>query len=257
MRACSRALTRSWRLCNLARTSLAVARHQQQLISDETELRRIHLDLINALNLSWDTRLKLTGAFAVVPSDMPTVPEALTTAFNSRADLKEQGQRTASAKLKNTAAKLERMPSLVGYGDYGLLSGVQTHVLGATLKIPLFDGGRMDADRAEASSLMRQEEIRETELRKNVELDIRKVLATLASARQKVEVAEQSVSFAEDVLAHANRLYKVGLTTSIEVIDAQTQLETAKTEKVDALFDYTNARIDLAEAMGTATSLSF
>jgi outer membrane protein TolC len=243
---------------DVARTSLAVARRQQQLISAQTERRRIDLDLINALNLGWNTTLKLTGSLVAASSgETPTVEDALNTAFNSRADLKEQGQRRVSARLKNDAAKLEHLPSLVGYGDYGVLSGVQTHTLGATLKIPLFDGGRMESDRAAASSLMRQEEIRESELRKRVQLEIRKDLATLASARQRLEVAQQSVSFADNVLAHANRLYKAGLTNSTEVIDAQTQLEIARSERVDALFDCANARIDLAEAMGTATSLNF
>ena len=81
--------------------------------------------------------------------------------------------------------------------------------------------------------------------------------ATLASTRQQVAVAEQAVSFAGDVLAHARRLYEAGLTNSIEVIDAQTELAIAKDEQVAALFDYTNARIELAEAMGTTTKLTF
>ncbi len=241
----------------VARTGLAVLQHQQRLIAAETELRSADLDLINLLNLNWNTELKLTGKLELVPADLPMVDDAVTTALQSRADLKEQQERTASAELKNTAAKLERLPSLIGYGDYGLLSGVQTHVVGATLKIPLFDGGRMESDRAQAFYLMQKEEIEEDELRKRVELEIRKTSATLASARQQVAVAEQAVSFANDVLAHARRLYEAGLTNSIEVIDAQTQLEIAKDEQVTALFDYTNARIELAEAIGTTTKLKF
>ena len=104
---------------------------------------------------------------------------------------------------------------------------------------------------------MQKEQIEGDELRKRVELEIRKTSATLASARQQVAVAEQAVSFANDVLAHARRLYEAGLTNSIEVIDAQTQLEIAKDEHVTALFDYTNARIELAEAIGTTTKLTF
>jgi outer membrane protein TolC len=241
----------------VARTRLAVARDQQRSIAAETELHRSHLDLINLLNLPWGTRLKLTGKLAIVPADMPAVADAMTTALQSRADLKGQEERTASARLKNTATRLERVPSIVGFGDYGVQSGVATHLVGATLRVPLFDGGRMEADRAQAVSLMRQEEIREQELRKRVELEIRKVLATLASTRQQVEVAEQAVSLANDVLAHSKRLYEAGLTNSIEVIDAQTELEIAKDDHVAALFDYTNARIDLAEAMGITTQLRF
>ena len=95
----------------VARTNLAVLQHQQRLIAAETELRSADLDLINLLNLNWNTDLKLTGKLELVPADMPMVDDAVTTALQSRADLKEQEERTASAELKNTAAKLERLPS--------------------------------------------------------------------------------------------------------------------------------------------------
>lgn len=241
----------------VTRTELGVTRHQQHLIAVESELHQAYLELINVLNLPWDSRLKLTGKLAIGSEEVPTVEDAVRTALQSRADLKGQEERVASAKLKNTAAKLERLPSITGYGDYGVLSGSQTHVAGASLKIPLFDGGRMEADRAQTLSLMRQEEIREKELRRRVELEIRKILDALASKRRQVAVADEAVSFAGDVLARAGRRYEAGVTNSIEMTDAQTQLEVAEDEQVAALFDYTNARIDLAEAMGTIMKLSF
>ena len=241
----------------VARTKLDVARHQQRLIAVESELHQANLELINVLNLAWDSRLKLTGHLTIDSEDVPTVEEAVRTALQWRADLKGQEERVASAKLRNTAAKLERLPSITGYGDYGLLSGEQTHVAGASLKIPLFDGGRMGSDLAQTRSLMRQEEIKEKELRRRVEMEIRKILDALASKRQQVAVAEEAVSFAGDVLARAGRRYQAGVTNSIEMTDAQTQLEIAEDEQVAALYDYTNARIDLAEAMGTITKLDF
>jgi len=241
----------------VARTKLDVARHQQRLIAVESELHQAYLELINVLNLAWDSRLKLTGKLAIGSEDAPNVEDAVRTALQWRADLKGQEERVASAKLRNTAAKLERLPSITGYGDYGLLSGEQTHVAGASLKIPLFDGGRMGSDLAQTRSLMRQEEIKEKELRRRVEMEIRKILDALASKRQQVAVAEEAVSFAGDVLARAGRRYQAGVTNSIEMTDAQTQLEIAEDEQVAALYDYTNARIDLAEAMGTITKLDF
>ena len=45
--------------------------------------------------------------------------------------------------------------------------------------------------------------------------------------------------------------------TTSEVIDAQTQLEIARDDRVAALFNYANARIDLAQATGTITRLGF
>jgi len=241
----------------LTRSKLSVARDQQRLLAAQTERTRAYLDLINVLNLNWNTGLRLTGTLGSPSAEVFTPEEAVAVALKSRADFRVQENRTESAKLSYSAAKYERMPSIVGYADYGVISGVQTHTIGAALRVPIFDGGRLDSDRAQTSSLIRQEQIRQTQLRNQVELEIRQSLATLASTEQQVQVAEQAVTLAEDELGRARRRYEAGIANSLEVSDAQTQLETARNDRVAALFNYTNARIDLAQAMGTIKQIRF
>jgi outer membrane protein TolC len=48
----------------------------------------------------------------------------------------------------------------------------------------------------------------------------------------------------------AQRRYAGGVTTNVEVIDAQTRTERARDNRVMALYQYNQARIDLAAAMG-------
>ena len=51
-------------------------------------------------------------------------------------------------------------------------------------------------------------------------------------------------------LAQARRRYEAGVTSSLEVVDAQTRTERARDNRVMALYQYNQARIDLATAMG-------
>ena len=236
---------------------LRVARNQQRLLDAQTALTRAHLDLINTLNLDWNARLHLTGKLGDTPVDSLTPEKALEIAFKFRADFKLQQKREDSARLSYSSAKLERLPSIVGYADYGDLSGVQTHAAGLALRLPLFDGGRLESDRAQTSALMRQEIIRGKELRNRVELEVRQALVTLGSATSQIQVAEQAVTLAEDELGRARRRYESGVTNSLEVTEAETQVENARDDRVGALFNYTQARIDLAQAMGTIRTLSF
>jgi len=242
---------------DVGRTDLARARQRQRLVSAQSDLRQAKLELIDALNLDWNTELTLTDKLGVSPQAEPSIEEAVTKALQNRADLQSQEGRTASAKLRSAAAKMERVPSIVAYGDYGLLSGVQTHVVGVSLKIPLFDGGAMDADRAQALSELQLEKTTEQELKRRIELEIRKSIDKIAATQQEIGVADSAVSFAQEVLARGRRRYDAGVTNSIEVTDAQMQLSNSEEDRVTALFDYANARIDLAEAMGTLTQLSF
>ena len=241
----------------VTRAEVTVARDQQRHVAAQTEDTRAHLDLINLLNLDWNTALVLTGKLGDTEGESFTAEQALEVAFKSRAEFQSQASRIKSARLSYSAAKLERMPSVVGYADYGDLAGVATHTFGVALRLPLFDGGRLESDRAEALTLVRQEQIRERELRNQVELEVRQGLATLAAAKSQVQVTEMAVSLAQDELARARRRLESGVTNSIEVVDAETRLENARDNRVAALFNYTDARIDLAYAMGTIETISF
>ena len=238
------------------RAQLSVSRNQQRLLAAQTASMRANLDLINALNVDWNTQLRLTGELGTKTADMTTAEQAVEVALKSRADFVVEQRRLESARLSHSAAQMQRLPSLNGYADYGVLSGVLTHTAGATLRLPLFDN-RLEADRAQALSLVRQIEIRQKELRNRVELEVRQALASLASAQNQLEVADHAVALAEDELGRARRRYEAGLATHVEVVDAETSLENARNDRVAARFNCSQARIDLAQATGTITTISF
>jgi outer membrane protein TolC len=48
----------------------------------------------------------------------------------------------------------------------------------------------------------------------------------------------------------AQRRYKAGVSSSLEVTDAQTRLARARDNRIAALFLYNRARLDLWQAMG-------
>ena len=124
-----------------------------------------------------------------------------------------------------------------------------------SLRIPLFDGGRRDARRAESASEYRQEQIRSQDLRDQVELDVRLALQSLHSADAEVKAAEEGLKLAQNELAQAERRYKAGVSNSIEVTDAQTRLQRARDNRVNALYNHNLARIDLGAATGTIRSM--
>lgn len=238
------------------RAELSVSRNQQKLLAAQTASTRANLDLINALNIDWNTTLRLTGQLGTTVVDLMTAEQAVEVALKSRADFVLEQRRLESARLSHSAAQLERLPSINGYADYGFLSGILTHTAGASLRLPLFDS-RLEADRAQALSLLRQIEIRQKELRNRVELEVRQALASLASAQSQLQVAEHAVALSEDELGRARRRYEAGLATSVDVVDAETRLENARNDRVAAQFNSTQARIDLAQATGTITTISF
>lgn len=237
------------------RSELSVSRNQQRLLAAQTALIRANLDLINVLNIGWNTTLRLSGELGATAEPI-TAEYAVEIALKSRADFTLEQRRLESARLNHSAAQLERLPSINGYADYGRLNGELTHIVGASLRLPLFDN-RLEAERAQTMSLQRQVEIRQQDLRNRVELEIRQALATLASAQSQLQVADHAVALAEDELGRTRRRYESGLANSVEIVDAETRLENARNDRVAAQFSCTEARVDLAQAMGTITTISF
>jgi outer membrane protein len=243
----------------ITRARVQLANDQQRLLVAENSRRSAHLQLLREMDLRLDVELELTDKLGYVPMDEITLEKARALAMASRPDLQAQQQRETSARLSASATKLERLPSVSAFGDYGAIgSGIgnalPTRTYGATLKVPIFDGGRRDARRAEAASQYRAEQVRTKDLKEQIELEVRLALDAVHSAEEQVKVAMDGLSLSENELAQARRRYEAGVAYSLEVTDAQTRLERARDNQTQALYNYNVARIDLEQAMGKIRS---
>lgn len=240
----------------ITRARVQRSNEQQRLLVARNDLRRAQLQLLKAMNLPLDTELRLTDKLDYAPVDAVTLEEAQKTAVDTRADLRTQQQREAGARLTASAVKLERLPSVGAFADYGAIGtgfdhASPTRTYGVAVRVPIFDGGRRDARRAEAASQLRAEQTRTRDLKEQVALDVRLALDSLRSAEEQVKVAREGLELADNELTQARRRFDAGVAVSLEVTDAQTRLERARDNQTAALFNFQLARIDLAQAMGS------
>ncbi len=165
-------------------------------------------------------------------------------------------KREETAQLNQSSVKWERLPSASVFADYGTIGSgfndaIPTRTYGIAIRIPVFDGGRRDARRAESTSQLLQERLRTQDLRDQIELEVRVALDSLQSAADQVRTAEEGVALAEGELEQAQRRFAAGVGSSIEATDAQTRLQRARDNRIAALFNYNLARIELGTATGT------
>jgi len=240
----------------VTRAQVQLANDQQLLLVAQSDRDRAHLELLKTMGLKLDAPVELTDKLTYTPTDAMDEAKAVQTARQNRSELKAQVEREHSARLNYDATKYERVPTLAAFGNYGALgtgvdAALPTRAVGVSMRVPIFDGGRRDARRAESASQMREEQVRTADLRDQIELDVRVALDSLRSADAQVSTAEQGVKLSEEELAQAERRYKAGVTNSVEVTDAQTRLSRARDNRINALYNYNLARIDLGTAMGT------
>ena len=239
----------------ITRARVQLANDRQRLLVAENARRAAGLQLLRAVGLRLDTELVLTDKLQYIPVDALTMEQAKTQALKERPDLEAQQERESSARLSANATKLERLPSVAAFGDYGSSgtgfdNSLPTRTIGISLRVPLFDGGRRDARRAESASQYRAEKVKTNDLKEQIDLDVRLALDALRSAEDQVKVSREGLELAENELAQARRRNEAGVAIGVEVTDAQSRLERARDNQTAALYNYNVGRIDLAQAMG-------
>jgi outer membrane protein TolC len=244
----------------ITRAKVQLANDRQRLLVARNAGRTAHLQLLRGIGLRLDTEIELTDQMQYSPVDAVTLEQARAQALEQRPELKAQQERETTARLSASATKLERLPTVAAFGDYGsngtgFNNSLPTRTVGIQVKVPLFDGGRRDARREESASQYRAEKVRTNDLREQIELDVRLALDELKSADDEVKVAKDGLSLSEDELTQARRRYDAGVAIGVEVTDAQTRLERARDNQTEALYLYNLARLDLAQAMGKIRSL--
>ena len=244
----------------ITRAKVQLANDQQRLVAARNARRAAHLQLLRAMGMRLDTDLELTDKLQYVPVDAVTLETARAQAFKDRPDYQAQQQKESNARLSASATTLERLPTLAASANYGsigpgLNNAIPTYAYGISVRVPVFDGGRRDARRVESDSEYRAEKVRTTDLKEQIELDVRLALDSLTSAAEEVQVAKDGLELSESELTQARRRYEGGVANSLEVTDAQTRLERARDNQTDALYNYNLARIDLAQAMGKVRSM--
>ncbi len=245
---------------DVTRAKVQLENEKQRLLIARNDYGSATLNLSRGIGLSFDVKLILTDDLKLVPVPPQTVKEALQIARQHRVELKAQRKRERLAELTLSSVVMERVPSLSGTGDLGVIGNqpgdaLTTDNVQVLLSIPLFDGGQREGRISEQRSLLRLESIRTKDVEKQVGLEVRDALLTLESTQQQVAVAKEGLRLAFQELHLARRRFAVGLATNIEVTDAQTRVAQARDNLIEALFNFNASRVDLARAQGRLDDL--
>lgn len=248
-------------------TGLDVTREEVQLENDRQRLlvaqndeESARLNLIRALGIDFEVRLVLTDELRFVPVQTQPAEQVLTIARQQRLELRAQENRQRLAVLSLSSVTSERIPTLSLAGDYGWIGlkpedALATRSIGLTFSIPIFDGGQRESRISETRSRVRQESIRMKDVSDQVTLEVRNALLTLESSTQQVAVSEKGLELALKELTFARDRFTAGLTTNIEVTNAQTSVARARDNQIEALFRFNASRINLARAKGEIEKL--
>ncbi len=230
--------------------------NERQRTSDaESQLKISLYGLSRLLNLDPKQTIELADAPSFFETPAADSGESIASAYAQRPELRAVAAAVKQAELEKRAAKAERMPRLSIRGDWtlqGLTPGtmIPVYQVGASMEVPLFTGGRIRAETATADLEIQKLEERASDLRNQIAQEVKTALAQLEAARTGVEAANTGVSEAKEEVTQAEDRFRGGVSNNIEVITAQDELARANDNQIAALYNYNQARADLARATG-------
>jgi outer membrane protein TolC len=234
-------------------------RQRQQLTAAQNALAKQRLQLARAIGLPLAQAFRLTSRGPFEPLPPPTAAAAEAEALARRPDYRAARELVRAAHLAVAAARDQRLPTLSLNGDYGTIgheitSNHPIFEIGATLEMPVFEGGAIRAQRMAAEAQLHAAESRARDLRAAIGVQVRSALLDLADNRSQVGVALDARTLARQELTLAEDRFRAGVADNLEVVEAQQSVADADENYIATLYGYNLAKASLAQALGVAAA---
>lgn len=238
--------------------SVEVDNLRPALIQAENGLRIGRERLKRVVGLPPTAAVRLDGDFAAL-APAPSLAEALETAFATRSDLRAlelaaeaQTQRIERERRSNLphvdlVAELRRQASTEQTLPEDLVQSSNAQV---QVSVPLFQGGARKARVEQQKAHLDSNRLRVTQLSEDIRLEVQQALLNLRAAGEAIEASQSNVARAERALEIGQVRFKNGLSTQLELSDAELSLTQARSNYAAARYAYSIAWARLRAALG-------
>jgi outer membrane protein len=252
-----------------------VASRDEQLLNAQNLIEDNEDNLKNILNFSFDSE---EGLKTIIPADSPvfnpgrenSLNGALKNALSDRPDLLSKKKELENRNIEVKYNENQIFPSLDLVGSLGLngLSGESSTAKGGydnalsdtfSTKFRLWEFGinlsyplgnraaksRLTAKRLEVAQLL----LDIKELEKNIVVEVREAHRQIETDIKRVHATKVARKFAEEKLNAEEKKFKVGLSTSFNVLEFQEDLAEEQSNEIKAIIDYNKSLNRLNQVM--------
>lgn len=226
------------------------------------ELENINKDALNkfkiVLGIPQSSEVKVLGKIEYNETQIPDADDAISTAQSNNYDLSSLQVKLQVDEEFVALDRAEYWPQLAAFGnltyagssDEWDFQNYNSTTVGLSLSINLFQGGRT-ANKVEQSLIgLRQTEEQLKDLEDFVTTEVKNTINNINRVKAQVDAVERNVELAERAYDIAVVRYKEGTGTQLELKNANLELQTAKTNRLQAVHDYIIASAKLNKLMG-------
>jgi outer membrane protein len=241
---------------DVTRAETEVSNINQQYIASKNgvDISRAALNNVLGINVSAPTQVEEITVI-VKSADELDRDSAMKLANDKREELKLAGYRLLAARKNVKIQRAGYLPSLGLSADFqhsfkvsGFSASEDSWVVIANLNIPIWTSGLTKAKVDSAFADVKSAEDGITQAKLGIGLGVEIASVNLHNAAEKVSSTQKGVDLAEEALRLANVRYEAGVSTLVEVLDADAALYLARLNNINAQFDYALAKASLDKA---------
>jgi len=238
-------------------SEVSLANAQDSLIKAHNNYQLAVSNLNNAIGLPLDSELKLKEDLKYEQYSQ-TLDDCARYALANRPELAEYQAKIAIARDDVKIAKSGYRPTVEfsaaqdWYDDELPGSKNSNWLVALTTSWNVFDSGlnKSKVKQAQYSVDTALEQARQK--RDAILLEVRQYYLSMQEAEKRISTSQVAVNQAQENLRIAEVRYSAGVGTNLDVLDAVLSLNQAKTNYIQALYDYNTSKAQLDKAMGVA-----
>jgi len=245
---------------DVLRAEVQLANSQQDLtnaVAQQTVQRR---QLAQRLSVPQGINLAAADAIDVAGTWGLTLEESIVLAYRNRAELEQQLAQRELSEQQRRAALAALGPQITLSAQYDLinqfdddLGTADGYSLAANLRWSIFDGGAARAAAAQQEVNRQIAETRFADVRNQVRFQVEQAYANLLSNLRNIETTRLALEQAEEALRLARLRFQAGVGTQTDVINAETDLTRARSNRLTAILNYNRALAALRRATTNIT----
>ena len=242
---------------------LSVENLRPDLLQAENRVATTMTRLKNAIGIPLDSTIVLSGKLELSSATYPQdIAAAFHEALDLRPDLRQLSLQVQAEGDKVSAARAERYPVISAFGQFESQTAFNDNIktsdsrwpvstaVGLQVSLPLFTGYRASAQIEQARISQMQTRTRVEDLKANIRAEVEVRLLNFRESQKRIEVQSKTISVAERSYKISLLRFKEGIGSRLELTDAELQLNKAKTNYLQAVYDYLVASVQLDKALG-------
>jgi len=231
-----------------------LARLREEAIAAANQVRLSHAALNEAMGLPLNHGHRVIGQLELAPPLYEQLDGLEAMARTHRPDYRQVDLEAQRLEKDILRAKGALLPTMHLMGNYEInnqnvaSNGQDSWSVGVVLNLNLFNGGGDRARIVEAQANHQRAVAQRERVANAIGLEVHDAFLAYQTARERVGVAREAVTQAEESLRIVQDRYDAGLTTIVELLDSETALTAVRTNLTRALYDATvsQARLDLS-----------